>query len=592
MRLLTCLFAIYGSVLAQQQTTPSLEPNGDSLSPSISDDGKLVVFESRASNFVAGDRKDTWDVFLHERENGKTTRISDGTAGARSPQISGDGRWIVYLQVLPSRAVTPGTNEWSSTEHPWRVALYDRENASVKWIGDGVPTYERTETPRSASISRDGGRLVFGALDGELRVIRLYESATRSVVELDLWTDRTKAKVDVLEPSIARSGRFLVFVSHATNLAKLPALDRDRITFNFDDDAHVFRRDLTSGQTEYVSHLAVASIGYAGFSRPRVNDDGRFVSYDHNDPRRMGATDTGFISDHERNEPGRLLPVGYGENEYWQGAMSVAWLSADGRRALVDCCYAPVPVLPPPGESDVPQMVLRDLAADTWLLISKAPDGKPGNRASHGGGAAQDASVVAFASEATNLVAGDTNSSSDIFLFDSASGRSTRIAPQSAITPEPPKDETLIAQPNGNSMAPRISEDGQFVVFLSQASNFDDADSGDSLDVFLLTCATGVVKRLSVEPHEMIGFPALSGDGSCIAYWSTNDSRFEHTVLRLIGRASGSIKAIDGLDPVTLGVLTPWFARRSRATARGSFSRPSDRSNPMRRALGSRSSTT
>src|SRR5687768_16337309 len=91
------------SAWVEEPTSPALEPNGGSGAPSASDDGKLVVFESRASNFVAGDQKRTWDIFLYERLTGNVIRISDdGPIAARAPQISGDGRWIAFLQAQPT----------------------------------------------------------------------------------------------------------------------------------------------------------------------------------------------------------------------------------------------------------------------------------------------------------------------------------------------------------------------------------------------------------------------------------------------------------------------------------------------------------
>jgi len=82
------------------------------------------------------------------------------------------------------------------------------------------------------------------------------------------------------------------------------------------------------------------------------------------------------------------------------------------------------------------------------------------------------------------------------------------------------------------------------------------------VDVFLLTCANGKVKRLSVEPHEMVSRPAISGDGTCIAYWSWNsDCRAEDCwKLRLIERTTGKSSSVEGLAPMFQGRSAPGSA--------------------------------
>lgn len=76
--------------------------NSDSQSPSISEDGRFVAFESLARNLVAGD--DSWgqNVFIHDRQTSATTRVSvssngaEGNGGSQDPSISGDGRFVAF----------------------------------------------------------------------------------------------------------------------------------------------------------------------------------------------------------------------------------------------------------------------------------------------------------------------------------------------------------------------------------------------------------------------------------------------------------------------------------------------------------------
>src|SRR5262245_7436565 len=71
---------------------------GESLEPTISDDGRYVAFRTNAANLVMDDTNGAVDVFLHDRVTGVTTRVSISSAGEQAngssftPRISGDGR--------------------------------------------------------------------------------------------------------------------------------------------------------------------------------------------------------------------------------------------------------------------------------------------------------------------------------------------------------------------------------------------------------------------------------------------------------------------------------------------------------------------
>jgi Tol biopolymer transport system component len=87
--------------------------DGESSSPAISGDGRSVAFESYASNLVPGDTNDTWDVFMWDRQTGKTEVISVSSSGAPAndwsgfPAISGAGRFVAFAaasSLLPGGA--------------------------------------------------------------------------------------------------------------------------------------------------------------------------------------------------------------------------------------------------------------------------------------------------------------------------------------------------------------------------------------------------------------------------------------------------------------------------------------------------------
>jgi hypothetical protein len=118
------------------------------------------------------------------------------------------------------------------------------------------------------------------------------------------------------------------------------------------------------------------------------------------------------------------LPVGE-DRSWWQGAVQITWLSADGLGALASSAGDSSSPKPEAGGSL--QVYLRDLKDESWTLLSHNLAAEIGNGSSGGAVASRDLSTIAFWSGATDLVAKDSNNCFDIFLFERSSGRTTRI---------------------------------------------------------------------------------------------------------------------------------------------------------------------
>src|SRR5262245_53859461 len=79
-----------------------LQSNQECVRPALSGDGRMVAFESRATDLVAGDHTGASDVFVHDRATGLTARVSVGASGAEGDgdssfaALSGDGRFVAF----------------------------------------------------------------------------------------------------------------------------------------------------------------------------------------------------------------------------------------------------------------------------------------------------------------------------------------------------------------------------------------------------------------------------------------------------------------------------------------------------------------
>jgi hypothetical protein len=134
---------------------------------------------------------------------------------------------------------------------------------------------------------------------------------------------------------------------------------------------------------------------------------------------------------------------------------------------------------------------------------------------------------VVFTSEASNLVPGDTNGRTDVFLADRTTGRIRNIT----------KDA------NGDSVGGVISGDGSTIAFYSEASNLTgDTDNGQ-FDVFTFRRSTNTFTNLTAGGDEFSGFPSISDNGSVVAFQSYASNLApgdEDGGLADIFRASGS----------------------------------------------------
>jgi len=160
---------------------------------------------------------------------------------------------------------------------------------------------------------------------------------------------------------------------------------------------------------------------------------------------------------------------------------------------------------------------VHDMVSGVTMLVSVASDGTQGNGQSglYGFSISGDGRYVAFESAASNLVNGDTNVRSDIFVHDLLTGDTTRFSVASGG-----------AQGDGSSNSPSISADGRYVAFYSYATNLVSGDTNTKSDIFLHNIETGETTRVSTASDGTQGdgdslLPAISADGSFVAFLSS-----------------------------------------------------------------------
>lgn len=179
-------------------------------------------------------------------------------------------------------------------------------------------------------------------------------------------------------------------------------------------------------------------------------------------------------------------------------------LSADGRLVTFS---TPAPLLPDDTNSAT-DVYLRDLVTGALERISVASDGTEGDLGAGGSSLSADGSLVAFQSASTNLVPGDTNGKTDVFIHDRETGETRIVAPGG----------------NGISTLSAMAGNGSAVAFASDATNLVPGDTNGVRDIFVARLDDGTITRISVGDDEAqaVGAaedaPAISADGTLIAF--------------------------------------------------------------------------
>jgi Tol biopolymer transport system component len=199
-------------------------------------------------------------------------------------------------------------------------------------------------------------------------------------------------------------------------------------------------------------------------------------------------------------------------NQQANGASYSPAISGAGQ--FVAFSSAATNLVPGDGNGKV-DVFVRDRAGGTTERVSLAGVGTEANGASGAPSISADGRLVAFHSLATNLVSGDTNMVSDIFVRDRLTQSTERICGT--------------VQADGFSITPAISADGTVVAFASAATNLVPGDTNGRVDIFTCDRTTGALERISVsssgdeaDGHSFL--PAISQDGRYVAFKSLADN--------------------------------------------------------------------
>lgn len=342
------------------------QSNEGSLYPEITADGRYIVFQSAASNLVAGDTNSAPDSFLFDRETKVTRRLtvrSDGaqaSQGGLEPVISLDNRYVTFY-----------------------------------------------------SFSND---LVAGDTNSSADCF-LHHLPTGATTRISVATNGTQGNGGSRYPVLSSSGRYVAFESVSNNL----------VANDTNGARDVFLHDRVTSVTSRVSETAAGVQGNADSVDSFISPDGRYVvfesSADNLVPNDTNLSTDVFLKD---LQTGALTRISVDSNGLEGNGISENASINDGGTLVAFASYANNLVAQ--DANGYEDLFLRDLTTGVTERINLSSGGAQGHVGAYEPTLSPDGGFVVFFSAASNHVPGDSNSQLDVFVRDLANGTTERVS--------------------------------------------------------------------------------------------------------------------------------------------------------------------
>lgn len=416
--------AAVGDTVRVSVASDGTEGDDFSHKPSISSDGLIVAFSSNSANLVDDDGNPNGDVFVHDRNTGTTTLVSVASGGGPSAggastvwDLTPDGRHVAFMSGAENLVDGDTNGQTDVFVHDRVTVTTSRVSVATGGVQATSPSgFSHSEFP---SISADGRHVVFlsgatnlveGDTNGQVDVFvhdRVTATTTRvSVDSAGTQGDGPSPHGGGGPPAISADGRYVAFVSDATNLV-------DSDTNSAPD---VFVHDRNTGTTTRVSVSTDGGQAGAVSDRVAISGDGRHVAFTSR-ASNLVVGDTNdvydvFVHDRMAQTTERVSVASNGGQSAGGGNTRPA-ITADGRHVAFSSSASDLVAGDTNGSTDV---FVHDRVTGATTRSSLDSAGVQGNQQSTNVDITDDGASVAFESDATNLVAGDTNDTRDIFV--------------------------------------------------------------------------------------------------------------------------------------------------------------------------------
>ncbi len=553
---------------------------GTGARPALSADGSVVAFHSKATNLAPGDTDAIYDVYA----KGVATSPSGPALSIDDVQVTeGDSGTVdaSFTVTLSEPLASTVTVDFDTVE----ATAVEPEDFTA---ASGTVTFDPSETTQPVIVSVNGDTLdesnetliveisdAFGArLERRRGLGSILDDEEGDVILASTSDSGVKGLDWSFEADISADGATVAFHSIATNLD--PA--------DTDPNADVYVKNVA---TEAITLASTSDTGVKALSGslppdesgPRISADGTkvvFVSTATNlDPADADGLFDVYVKD---LTTGDLTIASTSDSGVkGNGDSDSADISEDGSTVTFRSRSTNLD----PGDTDsLSDIYSKDLATGELTLVSVTQSGVKGNRVSSLNSApaiSGDGTKVVFETASTNLDPADADIDGDIYVKDLTSGELTLVSTSDSG-----------AKGNLSSAQPAISADGWTVSFTSAATNLDPADSSTDQDIFIKDLVTDEVTLAStsdtgVKGNDSSHHSALSSDGDIVTFQSfaTNlDPRDSDGVQDIYVKVQGTGDIVLASTSSTGSKGMGWDPSMSADASRVVFYSMSDRLHP------------
>ena len=496
--------------------------NDNSVAPSLSPDGRFVVFTSAANDLVPGDNsRYALKVFLRDRTGNTTVLVSgnlSGTGGGNGNSMPGQASTNGQFVVFQSDASNLVPNDTNGVTDIFVSDLVAGTTTLVSVSTNGGPANGASTDPvmtpggRYVAFISRASNLVPGDNNGIPDIfVRDLVAGTNQLVSVGALFPSGSITPIMGAPVITPDGRYVAFFSLATNLvAGVPGAStgqvyvRDRLM------------DTTTWASTNAAALVSAALGQnnAPSYHPRLSDDRRYVAFKAGTTTPTGAAmilqyDSTTRTTTVVNTNGIGGPVDLDDSygpEMTPGGRFIAFARHEGS---LSSGYSSVHVWDSQG------------AVDT--LVSDNGSGVPANTASYAPMLSPDGQFVAFLSNATNLVGNAVANGAHVYLRNLPSSTTQLVD----------VDTNGIGSTADTLTSLGLSADGRFVAFSSPDGSLVNLDKNRAEDVFVRDLVAGTTEMVSqrnaavipqaADAFSMLSPSSVSADGRWVAFASPAD---------------------------------------------------------------------
>ena len=406
--------ATQGVTFRVSEAPDGADATANSNWPSVSANGRYVAFSSWASNLVPGDTNDASDVFVKDLVTGTTTRVSVASDGSQSNGSSftpsiSGGGDVVAFRSDATNLV-PGDTEGHTDVFVHAVSTGATTRISETPAGEGA-----NEDSSEPAISANGKVVAFSSLASNL--VRVRVNATGLCCDVFVHTIATGRNRlgDPMLNGKGASDSFLPVLSRTGRYLAFGSWGCDIATdVECLDESNVYEQDMRTREVTLVTRAFSGTVGFGCGANPAISADGTKVA---------------FISDGANLVPGDT-----------NGAYDV---------------------------------FVRDLTTGVTTRVSVTSHGDQSNGGLGRVTMTADGRLIAFQSDAWNLVPNDGNLVQDVFVHDTQTGKTTRVSVSSSG-----------AEADAFSGNAALSADGSLIAFESDADNLAGSDANLTTDVY------------------------------------------------------------------------------------------------------------